>query len=165
MRNPTELSKRDHAGVWFPPPLIYALGLLAAWLLGKFVAPLHVNDALGAPVVLVSYCLILVALGFLVIFWAAGSFRRAGTGIIPISTTTRIVERGPYNLSRNPMYVGFAFIYLGLGTLISWGWSIVLLPVVLTVVYLYVIRREERYLTAKFGQEYLDYKKRVRRWI
>lgn len=63
------------------------------------------------------------------------------------------------------MYVALAFIYLGLGTLISWGWSIVLLPVVLTVVYLYVIRREERYLTAKFGQEYLDYKKRVRRWI
>ncbi len=160
------IEERDNAGVWFPPPLIYVVGLLTAWMLKKFLAPLHVNAWLGgSPVVLVSYCVVFVALGFILLMWAFGSFKRAGTAIIPIHTTTQIVERGPYQLSRNPMYVALAFIYLGVGTLVSWGWSIALLPVVLTVVYLYVIRREERYLSAKFGQEYLDYKKRVRRWI
>lgn len=156
---------KDNAGVWFPPPLIFALGLLAAWMLKHFLAPLHVNDVLGAPVVLASYFVVFLALGLVLLLWAFGAFKKAGTAIIPIHPTTQIVERGPYQLSRNPMYVALSFIYLGVGTLVSWGWSIALLPVVLTVVYFYVIRREERYLSAKFGQEYLEYKKRVRRWI
>ncbi len=61
--------------------------------------------------------------------------------------------------------VAMSFIYLGLGTLVASGWSIVVLPVILSVVYFYAIRREERYLAAKFGQDYLEYNERVRRWI
>lgn len=157
--------RKDNSGVWFPPPLIYVLGLVAAWLLKRFVAPFNVNDSTGAPMVLITYFVVFVTLGVMLLVWAIGRFAKAGTAIIPLHTTTQIVERGPYQFTRNPMYVAMAFIYLGIGTLVSWGWSIVLLPVVLAVVYLYVIRREERYLSTKFGQEYLEYKKRVRRWI
>ena len=155
----------DSAGVWFPPPLIYALGLLVAWLLSRYVAPWHVNDSVGAPIVRYSYCIVFLSIGILIVLWAGRTFHRAGTSTLPMLATTRIVESGPYQLTRNPMYVAFAFIYLGIGTLVAWGWSLVLLPVVIATIYLYVIRREERYLSAKFGQEYLEYKKRVRRWI
>ncbi len=156
---------RDNAGVWFPPPLIYVLGLLAAWLLKRFVAPFSVNGSTVAPVVRISYSALFLVLGLVLLVWAIGWFRKSGTATFPLHTTTRIVEHGPYQFTRNPMYLAMAFIYLGLGTLVSWGWSIVLLPIVLFVVYFYVIRREERYLSRKFGRAYLEYKERVRRWI
>ncbi|MBA3656855.1 MAG: isoprenylcysteine carboxylmethyltransferase family protein [Gemmatimonadaceae bacterium] len=157
--------QRDSAGVWFPPPLIYVIGLLAAFTLSRIFPPVNVPDVIGAPMVVYAYFVLFLALGVLMLLWAFGTFKRAGTAILPISPTSQVVESGPYQLTRNPMYVAMSFIYLGLGALVSWGYSILLLPVVLIVIYLYVIRREERYLTAKFGQEYLEYKERVRRWI
>lgn len=157
--------QRDSAGVWFPPPLIFVIGLIAAATLRRLLPQVNVPYVIGEPAVLYTYCIVFTTLGILILLWAFGAFKRAGTAILPIHSTSQIVESGPYQLSRNPMYVALSFIYLGVGTLVSWGWSIALLPVVLGVVYFYVIRREERYLTAKFGQQYLEYKKRVRRWI
>ncbi|MNC99668.1 hypothetical protein D3C83_180330 [compost metagenome] len=76
-----------------------------------------------------------------------------------------VVSRGPYALSRNPIYVGFALFQVGLGL-----WTnrlAVVLMVVPAVIAtgVVVIRREERYLERKFGAAYLEYKTRVRRWV
>ena len=155
-------TERDNAGVYFPPPLIYVIALGLGWLLNRRVAAINVPDVIGPPV---AYLVVFVLIGFGILGWAAGMFRRAGTATLPMRPTSAIVESGPYQFTRNPMYVGLAFIYLGIGTMIGGGWALVLLPVLLSVIYLYVIRREERYLTGKFGQQYLDYKERVRRWI
>lgn len=154
--------QRDNAGVWFPPPLIYVMALGLAWLLNNRVAHLNIPYQFGPPV---AYLAVFVLVGASILVWAAGLFRRAGTPTLPMRSTAAIVESGPYQLTRNPMYVALAFIYLGVGIMIAGGWALVLLPVVLTVVYLCVIRREERYLSAKFGQQYLDYKGRVGRWL
>ena len=67
--------------------------------------------------------------------------------------------------TRNPMYLGLVFITAGLALLANALWPLVLLPVVIVIVRRAVIDREERYLTAKFGEEYLQYKARVRRWL
>jgi len=155
----------DNAGVRFPPPLIFVLGLVAAWLLEEFDGPFHLSDMLGERSVILGFFFVFLAVGLGIVGWAIRSFRRADTAVIPFHPTTAIVEAGPYQLTRNPMYVGMAFVYLGLGALISWGWSLVLLPVVLVVINYYVIKREERYLSAKFGQPYDEYRTRVRRWI
>ena len=63
------------------------------------------------------------------------------------------------------MYLSLVFITVGLALLANALWPLVLLPVVIVIVRWTVIDREERYLTAKFGEEYLQYKARVRRWM
>jgi protein-S-isoprenylcysteine O-methyltransferase Ste14 len=63
------------------------------------------------------------------------------------------------------MYVGMALSYVGLAVTIGSWWALVLLPIVLLVMTIYVIRREERHLAARFGEEYAEYRRRVRRWL
>ena len=74
-------------------------------------------------------------------------------------------HHGPYRLTRNPAYLGMALVYIGIALLADALWVLVPLPVVLLIIDRMVIAREERYLERKFGQEYLDYKGRVRRWV
>ncbi|MBV8230410.1 MAG: isoprenylcysteine carboxylmethyltransferase family protein [Planctomycetaceae bacterium] len=95
--------------------------------------------------------------------WAVATFRRLGTTPNPAGPTTALAVGGPYRFTRNPMYLGLVFLMAGLEFLANALWPLVLLPVV--IVRRAVIDREERYLTAEFGEEYLRYKARVRRWL
>lgn len=155
--NPDE----DSAKVGFPPPFVY----LGFWLLGLlidrvggFALPLHLPVRIAGVAVLVT-------LGLLVIFAAMFRFRQAGTNPEPWKTSSVFVRRGIYAITRNPMYLGMALAYLGL-TLGSASLSaLVLFPVVIAAIHTQVIAREEKYLTAKFGDEYLGYKASVRRWL
>lgn len=103
--------------------------------------------------------------GVILILWGMLTFVRARTAILPIRPASRIVDTGPYRLTRNPMYTGMSLVYLGAMLLLNWGWALVLFPVVLILLYRLVISREEAYLTAAFGEEYLAYCRKVRRWI
>ena len=96
---------------------------------------------------------------------AVATFRRVGTTPHPAGPTTALAVGGPYRFTRNPMYLSLVFITVGLALLANALWPLVLLPVVIVIVRWTVIDREERYLTAKFGEEYLQYKARVRRWM
>ena len=73
---------------------------------------------------------------------------------------TRVVQDGPFRFSRNPGYLSLTMLYAWIAVLRNALWAVVLLPVVV-----YVIEREERYLERTFGEEYLNYKARVRRWV
>jgi len=75
------------------------------------------------------------------------------------------VVTGPYRVTRNPMYVSLAAVYVGVTCLFNTVWPLVLLPLVIVAVQRLVIAKEERYLEAKFGQAYRDYQARVSRWI
>jgi protein-S-isoprenylcysteine O-methyltransferase Ste14 len=72
---------------------------------------------------------------------------------------------GPFRYTRNPAYLSMTMMYAGIAALRNALWAIVVLPVALLVIERGVIEREERYLEGKFGEEYLSYKARVRRWI
>ena len=72
---------------------------------------------------------------------------------------------GPYRFTRNPAYLGMALTYVGIALLSSAVWVLLPLPLVLAVIDRGVIAREERYLQRKFGEEYLSYKRTVRRWV
>ena len=87
------------------------------------------------------------------------------TSPLPIKPTTAIVATGPYRFTRNPMYVGLAALYLGITLWVDSLWPVLFLPAVLFMIQRFVIAREERYLEAKFGDQYRGYKARVRRWI
>ncbi len=150
----------DTAGVVAPPPLIYA-GALAAGLLAKTLFPTAflprtVARLLGLP---------LLGAGLLLFISSLRTMRRAGTDVRPDKPTSSLVIEGPYRFTRNPIYLGFTLFYGGVTALANSLPSALLLPFVLVVMQRGVIAREERYLERVFGEEYLRYKARVRRWI
>ena len=83
---------------------------------------------------------------------AAGLFNRAGTNVKPWRTTTSLVTDGPFRWTRNPMYLAFSLIYLGLALAADSLIALILLIPVLVIIYTQVIAREERYLEGKFGE-------------
>ncbi|HVM45875.1 MAG TPA: isoprenylcysteine carboxylmethyltransferase family protein, partial [Candidatus Thermoplasmatota archaeon] len=107
----------------------------------------------------------LAAAGTALVLAGYATQTRAGTDPIPFHPTTRIVTHGAYRYTRNPMYLGFALATLGLAILADSAWALLAAPAGLVLVDRLVVVREERYLERKFGEEYLAYKRRVRRWL
>lgn len=91
--------------------------------------------------------------------------RRAGTNISPSRPATALVVGGPFRFSRNPLYVALTSLFLGLTLIFNTAWGLLLSIPVLIVMHYGVILREERYLEAKFGESYRDYRASVRRWL
>jgi protein-S-isoprenylcysteine O-methyltransferase Ste14 len=152
--------ERDNPGVIAPPPLIYAAALAAGLLLNRRYRipflPRPLTRALGWPLVIGG-----LAVGFL----GSREMRRAETNLDPYKPTTAIVTEGPYRFTRNPLYLSMILIYGGISALANALPPVLLIPIVQHLMRRGVIEREERYLERKFGDEYLQYKTRVRRWI
>jgi protein-S-isoprenylcysteine O-methyltransferase Ste14 len=149
--------------VRFPPPLVFVAGWIAAWLLHRALpfsidgaGPSAVQRAVGATV---------LAGGLLLMVWAVLTFTAARTPLVPFRAARVLVESGPFRVSRNPMYLGLTLAYTGLAILLNLVWPFLVLPGVLVLLTFAVIRREERHLLARFGDDYRAYKQRVRRWL
>jgi len=151
----------DNAGVIAPPPLLYLVALIALLALQWFwPAPIFA----AGPVILyagIALCLAALGLGF----WAVLTLRRAGTNVDPRKTSTAIVTAGPFGFTRNPIYVGFTLLYLGITLALNCWWGLALLVPTLVVMHVGVIRREEHYLEKKFAGDYLRYKNNVARYV
>jgi protein-S-isoprenylcysteine O-methyltransferase Ste14 len=143
-----------------PPPLFYVAGFLVGVGL-ELAFPI---DRPPAPVTVIGVTAG-VALWLALDGAAMLHFRRAGTSMMPASPTTALVISGPYRLTRNPMYLGMACLYIALALAFGVIWALAVLPIVLIAVDRLVIAREEPYLEAEFGDRYRDYKRRVRRWL
>ncbi len=152
----------DVAGVIALPPLIF-LGFLAAATVLEAILPVPIPfaDALASYVAGVA----LAAGGFVMIAIGTRRFAAAGTNIPPTLPTTALVVDGIYGRTRNPLYLGTTLIYLGLSVAAGSLWAIGLLVPLLWLINVGVVKREERYLERKFGDDYRAYKARVRRWI
>jgi protein-S-isoprenylcysteine O-methyltransferase Ste14 len=153
-------SRPDHPNVRIPPPLIYAAGFILGLWLGRAV-PVSVLPNTVSRIAAVVWIALWAILGA----WSIGLFRRAHTGFLPIRPATTLVIAGPYRVTRNPMYLALACLYVGLALWFDVFWALVLLPWVVVAIQHYVIVREEEYLESKFGDEYRQYKARVRRWL
>ncbi len=152
-------ARRTTAGVIAPPPLIYAVPLVAGLLLNHWRPWPLVPEGATLPIGLV-----LVLLGCVAVP-AIRAFRAARTHPEPWKPTKSLVTVGPYRFTRNPMYLGFTLCYAGIAVCANALWPLLALPVVLGVMQVGVIRREERYLEGLFGDEYRAYRSRVRRWL
>jgi protein-S-isoprenylcysteine O-methyltransferase Ste14 len=97
--------------------------------------------------------------------WAVLLFRRSGQNENPWTPTTEVVRRGPYRITRNPMYLQMVLILIGVGIALANGWLLLLAPVCAWALQRWVILPEEAYLERKFGEGYSVYKRRVRRWL
>jgi protein-S-isoprenylcysteine O-methyltransferase Ste14 len=150
--------KPDSPGVQFPPPFLFVLGILLGWLIGKWIV-------LPFPPLPPLLGWVLIGAGLLLALSAVTRFFRARTHLIPNRPATALVVAGPYRFTRNPMYVSLTAVYLGVCVLMQSLWALVLLPLVLLTIYRKVIAPEEAYLERRFGDEYVLYMKRVRRWL
>lgn len=91
--------------------------------------------------------------------------RRSGQSENPYKITTSLIETGPYRLTRNPMCLQMVLVCIGFAVLLANLWILLLTPVCALVLHFPAILPAEKYLEPKFGDDYLAYKTRVRRWI
>jgi protein-S-isoprenylcysteine O-methyltransferase Ste14 len=158
---PSELPpEEDRPGVPIAPPLLFVLPILTSLALEWFAPTSFVHGTLRwiLGVLIVVAGIALTVGGFV-------TQKRAGTDPIPFNPSTRIVAHGLYRFTRNPMYVGFALCTLALAILVDSAWMLLAVPIGMFLIDRIVIAREERYLERKFGEQYLNYKRSVRRWI
>jgi protein-S-isoprenylcysteine O-methyltransferase Ste14 len=151
---------RPNAVPW-PSVLILAV-LVVGWLLGRlYPLPWPGLDDLAAR--LIGYGL--GALGIALVAWGLVTLRSEGTTILPNLGAERLVTGGPFRYRRNPIYMGEVLILLGLAQLAYNIWFAILAPAFALAVLRLAIIPEERHLEERFGQAYLDYKERTRRWF
>jgi protein-S-isoprenylcysteine O-methyltransferase Ste14 len=150
----------ETAGVIVLPPLLWGgpllFGLLLQWLLPLDLEVSRLVRHAGGVLALASGALAK---------WGEVTLKRAGTNVRPDRPTTAIVTAGPYRLTRNPLYLSLLGLYVGVTVAVGTIWPLIWLPLLLVVTHYGIIRREERYLAARFGEPYLEYTRRVRRWI
>ncbi len=156
------MSRKRHAGPGLPvhPPVVYLLALLAGVGL-HFLWPIRPLSGWWGVVV----GILVIALGTALMPPVLAGFRRAGTAFDPHQPASALIIDGPYRFSRNPAYVALTLWYLGLGLILNNGWVLLLTIVPVLIMDRWAIPREERHLEEKFGQEYVQYKARVHRWL
>lgn len=150
-------------GVHFPPPLLFVAGIALGVALQRFWSLTY--DMMFSEDVRIGSGYLFGTVGAGILAWGLVTFRRSRTAIYPNQPALQIVQHGPYRFSRNPMYVGLGILTAGLSLIFDNVWILLTLPPTLLVLTAFVVRREEAYLTASFGETYQRYCQQVRRWL
>jgi protein-S-isoprenylcysteine O-methyltransferase Ste14 len=143
----------------YPP--VYFFAACAAMVACHVLSP--VVRVLSPPITYAGVALIVA--GFALALIANHRFVRAGTTVKPFERSSAVVSDGPFRYGRNPMYLGMFVALFGLFVLLGTLSSIVVIPVFYGIIVTRFVRREERHMEEQFGDAYLDYKRRVRRWL
>jgi protein-S-isoprenylcysteine O-methyltransferase Ste14 len=149
----------------FRKPKIYPMAwlVLAAMAIYALDRWFPILQIMGPPIHWIG--LLFAVPGVLILLQAGRAFIRAKTGLLPFSESTTLVTGGLYRFTRNPMYLGMVLFLLGLALFSGSLSSLIPVGLFTWIIDRQFIRNEEIFLTEIFGVEYLDYKKRVRRWI
>ncbi len=151
------------AGVIARPPLIFLAGLLLGLAL-DYLLPLRF-DLLPTGLARWIIAAVLIIAGLAPFAAGIRNFLRAGTPVPTNEPTRALVTTGIHAWTRNPIYVGFFLIYLGIAVAARSPWILILIIPVALVMRYGVVAREEAYLERLFGEPYRAYKARVRRWL
>jgi protein-S-isoprenylcysteine O-methyltransferase Ste14 len=157
-------AETDAARVRVFPPGVPLIVVLLGMVLQRFwpvlpglSLPPAVRYGLGGLIVLGS----ILGLGLR----AVRTMRRTGQDENPWKPSPSLIEAGPYRFTRNPMYLQIVIVCVGFSLLLANPWILILTPAGALVLQELAIRPEEEYLERKFGEAYVAYKRRVRRWI
>ena len=142
----------------YPPHylLVLSLCMLATWYFGK-------SSSQTLPLILVG--LGFIGLGFLLAFNSIARFIKAKTGVVPFSESTTLITEGFYKYTRNPMYVGMNSFLLGLLIILNNPINLIFLIIFFFIVRNLFVIKEEGQMEETFGEDYLTYKGKVRRWL
>lgn len=157
MRNPS-----THFKGIIPPPVLFFILLVSGSMAQMFYSIKIMNGhflirlIVGIPMILISG---------LLAFNALTTIRNNKTDITFKNQTTRVIIDGAFKYTRNPLYLSLLLVMGSLAFCLNTAWLFISLIVLLFLLNFGVVAREERYLEEKFGEEYVLYKKQVRRWI
>ena len=156
------MSKQDSAQVKTIPPLIPAIFIVIAWALDKYVygfpIPLAVNIQTIIAYIIMPIAVVLVA--FSLYFFITHKQNPD-----PHTPTNSLYTGGIFRITRNPIYLGFLLAQTVVAIKLNNFYIILSLPLTIILLNKWVIEPEEKYLEKLFGQEYLDYKQKARRWL
>ena len=143
---------------FYPPHylLVLSLCMLLTWYFGE-------SSPQNLP--LIIFGLGLIGFGFLLAFNSIARFIRAKTGVVPFSESTTLITEGFYKYTRNPMYVGMNTFLLGLLIILNNPINFIFLIIFFFIVRNLFVIKEELQMEQTFGEDYLSYKGRVRRWL
>lgn len=160
MNTPAQDEDRYGPGVRLHPPLIYGISILC----GIGLDNLH---TLPMPFGLHGnlYGSFIIAIAIAIALWALVQFHREGTDVRPDRPDDVLLTSGPFRYTRNPLYIVLTLAQVTAAIWLNNLWVLLLTPVSVIIISRYAIAREESYLEKLFGQDYLEYKKRVRRWL
>jgi protein-S-isoprenylcysteine O-methyltransferase Ste14 len=153
-------SEKDSAHILAPPPFFFIIPLLVGAIVEYFI-PTSLLPTV--PSIIVGLLFSWASLPFIIL--SLRSFYKAKTTFDARRTTTTLITTSIYKISRNPAYLSLVLFYIGLSFLINSIWILILVIPAIYSVQKFCIEREEKYLEAKFGSQYLAYKKQVRRWL
>lgn len=142
------------------PPVYLACSIIAMFMLDHFFPVGH----FGGPFVW-GFASAFLAAGLMLLIHSAGLFAKADTALIPFHKSTALVTNGPYKITRNPMYLGMVLVLLGMAVILGSLVTFLVIPVFVVIIHFNFILGEERFMEELFGEEYLAYKRRVRRWL
>lgn len=142
------------------PPIVVLLFIVLAYFLGRFVPLAFIPSMIWR-----NFGLLLTFIGFLLGIGALIEFRKARTTLDPHGSAKQVVTSGIYRFTRNPIYLGFLLMVIGLPLNSGLIWGIVMAPLYMIVMTHLIIEHEEAYLEKKFKDQYTSYKSRVRRWL
>jgi protein-S-isoprenylcysteine O-methyltransferase Ste14 len=139
-----------------PIPVQYLAGLI----LGAILQALFPRELFDDPRIGDVVGLMVAAIGVGIVFWTV-----LAAGDVDIETPQKLVTSGPYAHSRNPMMIGWTLIYMGIAFLANFVWIAALLALIILVTHFVDIPKEEKFLEIQFGNEYVEYRRRVRRYL
>ena len=154
------MKENETSGVMLPPPVVYLVLLLAGYWADKYLPLPFLNTDIS---ILVGISIII--LSFILFGMVLREFSRLNTSVNHRKATKAIITTGAFRYSRNPIYICMAMLCVGVTFLINSLWGFVATLVASIIVTKFIISKEEAYLEKKFGQEYLQYCKSVRRWL
>lgn len=153
-------SNKPNPSMQLPPPLFFLAALffgysvdrvirwqLPAWALNNYLAIFFATTAV------------------LVIASALWAFRRHNTTVIPYRKARALLTSGPFRYSRNPLYLSFALLHLACALAQRSPGMLLTLPFAVWAIQQYVITQEEQILATLFGEQWQQYRRRVRRWL
>ena len=144
----------------FPPPLVaLTFGFLINYTKNIFPKIEVKNEFIFGSFMIIS--------GLIIILSAITLFKKYQTTITPLnpSNATKLITDGIYKFSRNPMYLGLLLVLLGISIILNPTGGFILIPLFILYLNLFQIIPEENAMVDLFKDEFLDYKKNVRRWI
>jgi len=153
---------KDSADIHVPPPF-YFLGCLGLGLLLEYLFPVPVISFYLIPRTIIGCAVILIS-----IYFAVSGFIVLIKNKTPFDTaksTVKIVIEGSFRFSRNPLYLSLLLLLFGITILMFSLWLLLTIPILYALFLFKAVKPEEIYLSQKFGEEYLNYLEKVRRWI
>lgn len=107
----------------------------------------------------------MIIIGLATAQWHARLFRKLGTNINTFGNPDVLATGGLFKITRNPMYLGFLFVLTGVWIVLGSASPLIVLVGFFLLTNYWYVPIEERAMRLKFGERYVDYKSKVRRWL